>query len=242
MKISIIIPNYNKQKYLQQCIESCLNQTYKDTQIIFIDNESSDDSLKIANKIKQDNNHDFIIDIAKNIYPRCWDECVEKSKQYLLGDYYTIVGSDDFLDIKYIENCVAYIKKTNCDFMQSRLIWISDENKIINNQKHEYSDIDDLKNKMLKGCYVNTPTTFYNTKVFNKLNLKTDPIKYSGAADYDLFCQIIDKGYYIYNSDDWLGYYYRLNETQATWQMHKDEIKYDKLIQKKWKDKWLNNL
>jgi glycosyltransferase involved in cell wall biosynthesis len=242
MKISIIIPNYNKQKYLQQCIESCLNQTYKDIQIIFIDNESSDDSLKIANKIKEDNNRDFIIDVAKNIYPRCWDECIEKSKDYLLGDYYTIVGSDDFLHPNYIENCVAYIKKTNCDFMQSRLIWISDENKIVNNQKHEYSDINDLKNKMLKGCYVNTPTVFYKTKIFNYLNLKSNPLKYSGAADYDLFFQIIDKGFYFYNSDDWLGYYYRLNETQATWQMHNDEIKYDKLIQKKWKDKWQNNL
>jgi glycosyltransferase involved in cell wall biosynthesis len=242
MKISIIVPNYNKEKYLSQCLESCLNQTYENIELIFIDNESKDNSLSVAKKIKQTTKKDFIIDVAENIYPRCWDECISKSKEYLNGDYYTIIGSDDYLDPNYIKNAVNYIKETSCDFMQSRLIWISDDNKVVNNSKHEYSDINDLKNKMLNGCYVNTPTVFYKTETINKLKIQTNPKKYSGAADYDLFCQIIDKGYYIYNSDDWLGYYYRLNETQATWQMHKDEIKYDKLIQKKWKDKWLNNL
>jgi hypothetical protein len=49
---------------------------------------------------------------------------------------------------------------------------------------------------------------------------------------------MIDQGYFIYNSDNWLGYYYRVNPTQATLQMQRDEIKYDNLIQKKWRDKW----
>jgi glycosyltransferase involved in cell wall biosynthesis len=239
MKISIIIPNYNKEKYLKQSLESCLNQTYENTQIIFIDNESKDNSLQIAHTIKNNSKKDFIIDVAKNIYPRCWDECIDKSREYLQGDYYTIVGSDDYLDKDYIKNCVDYIKSTNSIFMQSRLIWVSDNNEIINNYKHEYYDINDLKNKMLKGCFINSPTVFYNVKTFDSLNIKSNPLKYSGAADYDLYCQIIDKGYYINNSENWLGYYYRINQTQATWDMQKDEIKYDKLVQKKWKERWM---
>ena len=238
MKISIIIPNYNKAKYLKQCIESCLNQTYENTQIIFVDNESKDNSLHIAKEIKQNSKKDFIIDVAKNVYPRCWDECIDKSREYLQGDYYTIVGSDDYLDKDYIKNVVNYIQSTSCDFMQSRLIWVSEENETIHNYRHEYCNIKDLKTKMLQGCFVNSPTVFYNVKVFNNLNIKSNPLKYSGACDYDLYCQIIDKGYYIHNSNDWLGYYYRSNSTQATWEMQKDEIKYDNLIQKKWRDNW----
>ena len=238
MKVSIIIPNFNKEKYLKQCLESCLNQTYENTQIIFIDNESKDNSLQLAKEIKKETKKDFIIDVAENIYPRCWDECIDKSKEYLDGDYYTIVGSDDYLDKNYIQNCVNYIKSTSCDFMQSRLFWVSDDNRVINNHKHEYSNLEDLKTKMLHWCAVNSPTVFYNTKTFNKLKLKTNPAKYSGAADYDLYCQIVDNGHFIYNSENWLGYYYRSNPTQATWEMQKDEIKYDNLIQKKWRDKW----
>lgn len=242
MKISIVIPNFNKEKYLKECLESCLNQTHENTQIIFIDNESKDNSLQLAKEIRKNLKKDFIIDVAENIYPRCWDECIDKSKEYMQGDYYTIVGSDDHLDKNYIENCVNYIESTSCDFMQSRLTWISDDNQIINNYKHEYSDINDLKRKMIQGCFVNSPTVFYNTKIFNQIGLKSNPLKYSGASDYDLYCQIIDKGYYIYNSNDWLGYYYRSNPTQATWEMQKDEIKYDNLIQKKWRDKWKLNI
>jgi len=242
MKISIVIPNFNKEKYLKQCLESCLNQTYENIQIIFIDNESKDNSLQLAHQIKQNSKKDFIIDVTENIYPRCWDECIDKSKLYMNGDYYTIVGSDDYLHENYIENCVNYIKSTSCYFMQSRLTWVSDDNQIINNYKHEYTDIDDLKKKMIQGCFINSPTVFYHVKTFNEINVKSNPLKYSGACDYDLYCQIIDKGYYIYNSNNWLGYYYRINQSQATWQMQKDEIKYDNLIQKKWKDKWISKL
>jgi hypothetical protein len=156
----------------------------------------------------------------------------------LEADYYKIVGSDDYLHPSYIENAVNYIKSTSCDFMQSRLMWVSEDNQIINNYKHEYSNIQELKAKMLYGCHVNSPTVFYNVKTLDNSKLKANSLKYSGASDYDLYCQMIDQGYYIYNSDNWLGYYYRLNPTQATLQMQKDEIKYDNIIQKKWRDKW----
>ena len=131
MKISIIIPNYNKAKYLKQCIESCLNQTYENTQIIFVDNESKDNSLQIAKEIKQNSKKDFIIDVAKNVYPRCWDECIDKSREYLQGDYYTIVGSDDYLDKdnNIITSCwgidkrgICCIKKIKTNEWNERLI------------------------------------------------------------------------------------------------------------------------
>ena len=83
MKISIVIPNFNKGKYLKQCLESCLNQTYENTQIIFIDNESKDNSLQLAKEIRENLKKDFIIDVAENIYPRCWDECIDKIKEYI---------------------------------------------------------------------------------------------------------------------------------------------------------------
>ena len=46
-KISILISNFNKEKYLNECIQSCLNQKYKNLEIIIIDNNSTDNSLNI---------------------------------------------------------------------------------------------------------------------------------------------------------------------------------------------------
>ena len=53
MKISILISSYNKGNYLEKCIQSCLNQNYKDYEIILIDNESTDDTESILKKYKE---------------------------------------------------------------------------------------------------------------------------------------------------------------------------------------------
>jgi glycosyltransferase involved in cell wall biosynthesis len=242
MKFSIIIPNFNKEQYVLECIQSCLNQTYSDLEIIFIDNESTDSSLRIVREFKERSGSSFVIDVAKNIYPRCWDECVDLAKgKYVSGEYYTIVGSDDAIHEKYVENCVKYIEETKANVFQSQLFHFSD-GQIVNRVSHSYGDLLDLKKHFVFGCYVNSPTVVYKTGFLESKGLIPNPTKYSGASDYDLYCQIVDSGEYIFNSAEWLGYFYRINPTQATHLMQQDEIKYDKLIQKKWKDKWNLNL
>lgn len=239
MKISIIIPSYNCENYIQECITSCLNQDYNNYELIVVDNESEDNTVEKIKEIHNSNN--FIFTTAENIYPRCWDECLDIAKNILTGDYYTIVGSDDKIKSNYISNNVKHIKELKADFLQSSNQWYTNalqeghENTLVT---FDYSNIDELKSKLLTGCHINTPTVFYNSKIMKSGELITNPLKYSGAGDYDLYCQMVDKGYYIHNTKTWLGYMYRMHSNQATWKMQKDEIKYDKLIQKKWRYKW----
>lgn len=240
MKISIIVPNYNKEKYIAECLTSCLNQSYENLQLLVIDNESTDNSVKIIKEFQNSHPDKFIFDIAKNIYPRCWDECIEKAFEYISGEYYTIVASDDFIHKDYIKNCVEFIKIKNCNFFQSSLRWVDDNKTVLREMVQNYNGVVDLKNQLLKGCFINSPTVFKKVGIEKSYNIIANPKKYSGAADYDLYCQIVDKDLYIENCLEWLGYYYRVNELQATWLMQSDEIKYDKLIQKKWREKWMN--
>lgn len=240
MKISIVIPNYNKEKYVLQCLHSCLNQTYKNIEVILIDNESSDSSLEIINKYRHDNNANFIIDTAKNIYPKCWDECVGLAEEkYISGDYYTIIGSDDIIHEKYIENAVRLLYVKRPLFFQSSLVWFSEDN-IVREVSYKYENIDDFKSQLLTKCCVNTPTVFYKKDSKKDLQIKTEPAKFSGASDYALYCEIADKNIIIENYEKWIGYYYRINPEQATWQMHQSKINYDKIIQRKWRRKWTN--
>jgi len=241
MKISLIIPNYNKEPFVVDCIKSCVNQTYKNIEIIFIDNESKDNSLQKVKDFKNLSNCNFIIDTAENIYPMCWDECIEKAQKYMTGDYYTIIGSDDLIKENYIENCVNYINEKNPLCFQSDLLWFSD-NQILRKTSHRYSSLQEFKQKLLMHCCVHTPTMFYKTKFLEKFNIKPNPIEFSGANDYDLYCQIADRDIIIENAEKWFGYLYRQNEYQCTWQMHRQPIAYDFLIQQKWKEKWINKI
>ena len=52
-KVSILIANYNGQNYVKRCIKSCLNQTYDNVEVIFVDDNSTDNSSKIAKKFKK---------------------------------------------------------------------------------------------------------------------------------------------------------------------------------------------
>lgn len=239
MRINIIIPNFNKAPFVVKCVESCINQTHDNFKVIFIDNESTDNSLDLVRKFRKESGSDFIIETAPNIYPRCWDECIEKALDFFDGDYYTIVGSDDFLDKNYISNFCGWVQKHKEEVLvsQSDLLWIK-EGKQVNCVQWRYQNLEELKRGLTRQCIVNTPTVFYSKEIINNKALKTNPKVYSGASDYDLYCQLADNGIFIHNMGGWAGYFYNVNPSQATWEMVKDSTDYAGLIINKWKNKW----
>ena len=103
MRISIIIPCYNAEQFIEQSVESAINQSYQDKEIIVIDNESLDNSYdkikNLKNKYPQ-----IIVGTAPNLYRHSWTEPVEEALSLSSGEYFTIVGSDDYLDKNYIQN------------------------------------------------------------------------------------------------------------------------------------------
>ena len=174
MRINIIIPNYNKEQFLEKCLLSCLNQDHKDYKVIFIDNESTDNSLYIAENVKS-KGYDFVIDSAKNIYPRCWDECLEQAKQHLDGDFCTIIGSDDYINNNYLSNFESWAKNKNEKVYQSALNWYKDGQKI-NTVEHTYENIDELKSKLSVGCCVNS--LFFIVRRYLKTKTFIDSLSY----------------------------------------------------------------
>lgn len=97
-KVSIIVPIYNVEKYLEQCIESLINQTLKDIEIILINDGSTDKSALIMEKYK---NIENVTIVSKK------NEGVSKTRNLGLtlatGEYILNVDSDDFIDIKMCE-------------------------------------------------------------------------------------------------------------------------------------------
>lgn len=239
MKISMIIPTYNVEKYVVQCVKSVCEQTYKDIEVLVIDNESKDSTFRILQKMQK--TYKFKLDTAENIWPYCWDECRNKGMSYMTGEWFTVIGSDDYIEIDYVEKAANFIKANkNVLALQSPMQGFQMD-KQTGQLQHSYSSIEEFKNLCLNKSPVNTPTVFYHRSLYDKGLANGKPELYSGAADYNLYCELADANVLIHPVPEWIGYHYRWHENQATWGMHKTNIKYDNVIQNYWRKKWLTN-
>tara|TARA_R100001015_G_C4611076_1_gene166479 strand:+ start:82 stop:807 length:726 start_codon:yes stop_codon:yes gene_type:complete len=241
MKFTIIIPCYNSEKWIKQCVTSALNQTYDNLEVIFVDNESTDRSVEIVEEIKVDYPQ-LIMSSAKNIYKHSYQEPVEEGLRIATGDYFTILGSDDYLEEKYVENIVDILSKTDkISIMQSPLHCVREtDNHVVNVIKHKYKSLSEFKEKLFQGCPVTTPSIVIRKKLYDEGMVKWRSDMYLGASDYELYFSLADQNIFIYPFPKWLGYYYRWNDQQCTWGMHREETKYDVLIREEWQKKWKN--
>lgn len=108
MKVSVIIPNYNHAKYLKQRIDSVLNQTYQNFELIILDDRSTDNSVRIINEYKGNPKISHIIFNEQNSGStfKQW----KKGVAFAQGDYIWIAESDDYADKNFLYNAMQHFK------------------------------------------------------------------------------------------------------------------------------------
>lgn len=123
--ISVIIPVYQVEKYIERCLESVINQTYKNIEIILIDDESKDNSGKICEEYAQKDKRIIVVhkknegvSVARNLG-------IEKSN----GKYIAFIDSDDYVEKKYIENLHEIIMNVDFAICGSKIV--DEKDKII---------------------------------------------------------------------------------------------------------------
>ena len=99
-KISVIVPVYNVEKYLKECLDSIINQTFKDIEIICVNNGSTDSSCEILNEYAKNDNRIKIIN-SENIGV---GNARNLGLQAVTGEYISFVDSDDFLNTDTYSN------------------------------------------------------------------------------------------------------------------------------------------
>ena len=110
--VSIVVPVYNSEKYLERCLSSLFSQTYNNYEVVIINDGSTDNSLNIINKYKENNNIKIIntknngIGIARNI-----------GLENAQGKYITFVDSDDYISKKYVEELLNCAEKNKADIV-----------------------------------------------------------------------------------------------------------------------------
>lgn len=109
--LSVIIPVHNSERYLKQCIESIIGQSYKNMEIIIVENNSTDSSKKICNDYVKKDKRIRLLSESKKGAAAARNRGLSEAK----GDYITFVDSDDWLDQKAYEVVMSSIEKENAD-------------------------------------------------------------------------------------------------------------------------------
>lgn len=115
-KISIIVPFYNAECFLDECIQSVLNQTYRDFELILVDDGSTDGSKEVCRKYCDIEKYDTDR-MVKYIFERNSGVSVARNTgiEYSKGEFISFLDADDFLDENYIERLIRTQEKYNTD-------------------------------------------------------------------------------------------------------------------------------
>ena len=122
-KISVIIPIYKVEKYLDKCVESVVNQTYKNLEIILVDDGSPDNCPKMCDEWAKKDNRIKVIHKPNGGLSDARNAGLDN----MTGKYVTFLDSDDYLDSAFCKTLYDLIKKYNADFAAAFLKWFSDD-------------------------------------------------------------------------------------------------------------------
>lgn len=134
MGVSVVIPNYNGEKYIKKCLESLLNQSLKPDEIIIVDNNSTDGSLKLLNSEFKDNV--CIISLEKNTgFSVAVNEGIKASK----SEFIALLNNDTELDKDWLKELYTVIQKDEKIFSCCSKMIRYDNRNIIDDAGDEYS-------------------------------------------------------------------------------------------------------
>ena len=148
MTLSIIVPVYNTEKYLKQCIESILNQTFSDFELIIVDDGSTDSSSQIVDDFEQRDNRIRVIHQKNSGIVGAVRTGVLQAK----GDYVSFVDSDDYCELNKYEILMSKAIEHNCDMVACGIR--SEENTRPCLAKPGFYDYNNIKKIIYKNCFL----------------------------------------------------------------------------------------
>lgn len=176
-KISIIVPVYNTEKFLEKCLNSLINQTLKDIEIICINDGSTDKSLQILEKFANKDKRIQIINQTNSGLSVARNIGIKKAK----GEYIGFVDSDDWVDLNFFEQLYINVKKYNADIGVAGI-------KRVRSYKWKYhiklekEEVIQDTNKKFKKCDVPEKcyvwNKIYKLSELQKLNINFEPNVY----------------------------------------------------------------
>lgn len=160
--VSVVVPVYNAEKYLENCIESIINQTMKDIEIVLVNDGSTDNSGKICKQYEQKDTRIIYVEqknqgvsVARN-----------KGKDVATGEYILFVDADDEMDLTMIEKLYSDIQKYNSDIAVCNIQKVKCKDEVKKNKVEDISVCSITQENALKSFFTESKLEI---GVWNKL-------------------------------------------------------------------------
>lgn len=215
-KVSIILPIYNVQDYLVECLESVVHQTLQDIEIICVNDGSTDHSLEIIDAYAQKDERIVVISGPNGGYGKAMNKGLDRAS----GEYIGIVEPDDYVDLSMFEELYQIAREHNLEFVKSDFYRFTRTADGQEQLQYESIDKDKKRYKELlcpsqdPSCIrftLNTWTGIYKREFINKYQIRHNETPGASFQDNGFFFQtfvfanramIVDKAYYKNRRDN----------------------------------------
>lgn len=188
-KISVLIPVYNVEKYIKRCIDSIISQSFKDIEIICVNDASTDNSLEIIKDYQKKDNRIIIIDKKQNEGVMMARKDGYKNAS---GEYFFFGDSDDYLPSDTLSILFEAAQKNNSDITVGNYIYSTGSKSIYFNRGEKCADtIDQFKKQILDNVTPSLAGNLFKRSLFENIEYETF-YNQSYSEDRILLTQILE--------------------------------------------------
>lgn len=223
-KVSIITPSWNSERYIVDTIKSVQNQTYKNWEMIIVDDCSTDSTVDIVENIAKD---DPRIKVFMQPTNGGAAKARNKSLKESTGRYVAYLDADDIWKPEKLEKQVAFMKENEYGFSCTSYEVINDKGHILHKEIHMLPEVD--YGGFLTNNLLQTVGIMVDTYIVDKKYLKMPDIR--RRQDAATWLQILKKGYKCYGMNEVLAEYRRtekslssnkLKAVKGMWSLYRD--------------------
>lgn len=207
--VSIIVPVYNAEKFLEETIKTVEEQTYKNWELIFVDDVSKDSSVKIIKEMQKKDKRIKLIEMKKNGGPAlARNEGINNAQ----GTFLCFLDADDLWDKDKLEKQIKFMKEKKCAFSYHSYEFADEKGnptgkKVVAKEKMTY-------HKALKNTIISTITVMFDLNKINKELIKMPNLKY--VEDTATWWKILRNEYVAYGIENIYSYYRRTSFTNSS--------------------------
>lgn len=192
-KVSIIIPLYNKSKYISKTIDSIQEQQFKDYELIVVNDGSTDNSLEIVKQYAEYDTRIHVLDISNGGVSNARNVGLK----YAHGEWIQFLDGDDLINKEYLSNAIDIIENKNVDILFTDFWMVDEDRKLVKKIENTYQGIvnqTELCQIFMEHQYKNGFFGYISNKLIRSSLLEkskaTFPVDINLAEDLDFYAQL----------------------------------------------------